>query len=221
MALYDFVQELHSKTKRNYVQRVVEHDKADCLAVAKQWGRDYWDGDRKFGYGGYRYDGRWRPLAERMAKHYGLKAGDKILDVGCGKAHLLYELTQAVPGVEVAGIDVSQYGIDNAKEEVRPYLRVGNAVSLPWPDKTFDFVFSMATLHNLEVFDLFKAIREIERVGKGAKKYIMVESWRNDREKVNMLYWQITCESFYSVKAWEWIYAQCGYAGDWGFIYFE
>ncbi len=80
----DFIQTLHSSTRRNYVQRVVDHDKAQCARIAKQWGRDYWDGERCHGYGGYRYDGRWRPVAEAMAKHYGLKAGDRILDVGCG-----------------------------------------------------------------------------------------------------------------------------------------
>lgn len=220
MALYDFVQEMNRKTARNYVQRVVEDDKAACMKLATQFGRDYWDGERKYGYGGYRYDGRWRPLAERLARHYGLKKGDRILDVGCGKGFLLYEFTQVVPGIEIAGLDISAYAIENAKEEVRPDLTLGTATDLPWADGSFDFVLSLGTLHNLEIFDLFKAIREIERVGRGGK-YIMVESWRSDAEKVNLLYWQITCQSFHSTDGWEWIYRQAGYSGDWGFIYFE
>jgi len=118
MAYVDFIMKLHKSTKRNYLERVVEHDKAECAEVAIQYGKDYWDGDRKYGYGGFYYDGRWRPVAEEIAKHYGLKPGDKILDVGCGKGFLLYEFTQVIPGVEVAGIDISQYAIDNAKEEV-------------------------------------------------------------------------------------------------------
>src|ERR1700756_2361374 len=119
MTEVDFLTPLHTSTKRDYVGRVVESPKAEAAAVAKQWGRDYWDGDRRFGYGGYRYDGRWRPVAEAMARHYNLQAGQRVLDVGCGKAFLLYELTQVVPGIEVAGVDISKYGIENAKEEVK------------------------------------------------------------------------------------------------------
>ena len=221
MARIDFIQALHSTTKRNYVQRVVDHDKAECAAIARQFGRDYWDGERQYGYGGYRYDGRWRPIAEAMAKHYGLKAGDRILDVGCGKGYLLYEFTQVVPGVEVVGLDISQYGIDHAKEEVKPFLHQGTAASLPFADGSFDFVVSLGTLHNLEIQELFSAVREIERVGKGTQKYIMVESYRNEREKANLLYWQLTCQSFHSEQSWAWIYGEAGYRGDHGFIFFE
>jgi ubiquinone/menaquinone biosynthesis C-methylase UbiE len=220
MAQIDFIQTLHSTTKRDYVGRVVQHDKAECAAVAKRFGAEYWDGDRRFGYGGYRYDGRWRPIAQAMADHYGLKPGMRILDVGCGKGFLLYEFTQVVPGVEVAGIDISAYGIEHAKEEVRPFLRVGDAAELPYADGSFDFVVSLGTLHNLPIDRLSAAVREIERVGRGPAKYIMVESFRTEREKANLLYWQLTCESFHSPEGWSWIYQQAGYTGDYGFIYF-
>jgi SAM-dependent methyltransferase len=221
MACIDFIGELHNRTKRNYVQRVVEFDKAECAEVAKRYGREYWDGERQYGYGGYRYDGRWFPIAERMARHYGLKPGDKILDVCCGKGFLLHEFTRAVPGVEIAGIDLSEYAVDNAHPDVKPFLRVGDAKALPYADQSFDFVVSLGGLHNLPIMHLFDAVREIERVGKGAKKYIMVESWRNERERANLLYWQLTCESFHDPANWEWIYRQSGYRGDWGFIFFE
>lgn len=221
MACIDFVGQLHSRTKRDYIGRVLSSDKAACAEVAKKYGRDYWDGERQYGYGGYKYDGRWRPVAEAMAGHYGLKRGQRILDVCCGKGYLLYEFTQAVPGLEIAGIDISAYAVSHAKEEVRPCLQVGHAKALPYPDRSFDFVVSLGGLHNLPLKELFDAIREIERVGRGGKKYIMVESWRNERERANLLYWQLTCESFHDVKNWEWIYRQCGYQGDWGFIFFD
>jgi SAM-dependent methyltransferase len=220
MQQIDFIQTLSASTKRDYVQRVVENDKAECAAVAKQWGYDYWDGDRKYGYGGMRYDGRWRSVAEAMVEHYGLTPQDRILDIGCGKAYLLYEFTQVLPGVTVAGLDVSTYGLENAKEEVRPFLQSGSATALPYETDSFDFVFSLATFHNLEIGDLFSALREMQRVGRGAK-YVMVESWRSEREKANLLYWQLTCESFHSVDAWKWIFTEAGYDGDYGFIYFE
>ena len=135
MTEINLVQSMHASTKRNYVQRVVEHDKAESAEVARQFGRDYWDGERRYGYGGYRYDGRWRPLAQTLIDRYGIKPGMSVLDVGCGKGFLLYEFTQLVPDLKIAGIDISQYGIDNAKEEVRPFLtgRKRGRTALPRP----------------------------------------------------------------------------------------
>lgn len=220
MAYIDFVSKLHKRTKRDYVGRVTSDNKAKCAKVAKKYGYDYWDGDRRYGYGGYHYDGRWKNVAEKMAEHYNLKAGQKVLDVGCGKAYLLYELTQAVPGLIVNGVDISKYGLEHAKEEIRDCLQFADATELPFKDDEFDLVISLTTLHNLKVFDLKKAIQEIERVSK-KNSYIMVESFRNDEEEVNMLYWQLTCASYYSVEEWEWIYKEWGYTGDYSFIFFE
>jgi len=220
MAYIDFLSPLHKATKRDYLARVNEYPKAKAIEKAKKYDYDYWDGDRKFGYGGYRYDGRWLPVAQEMARHYGLKAGDRVLDVGCGKAFLLYELTQAVPGLEVRGIDISSYAIEHAKEEVKPYLQVADAVSLPFADQSFDLVISLNTIHNLYCYDLEKALREIQRVGR-RHKYIVVESYRNEEEKVNLMYWVLTGECFFSPQEWQWWFDLCGYDGDHSFIYFE
>jgi ubiquinone/menaquinone biosynthesis C-methylase UbiE len=215
----DFISPLHKKTKRDYLARVNEFPKAEAAKLAKQFAKDYWDGDRKVGYGGMRYDGRWRVVADAMVKHYGLKAGDKILDVGCGKGFLLYDFTQVVPGIEVRGLDISSYAIENAKEEVRPFLQVGHAKQLPFADKSFDLVISITTLHNLYCYDLDSALREMERVGK--KKYLVVESYRNEEEKANLLYWQLTCEAFCTPEEWAWWFKQTGFTGDYSYIYFE
>jgi SAM-dependent methyltransferase len=223
MAYIDLLSAIHNSTKRDYLARVndPEFPKAKAAALAKQWGFDYWDGDRKICYGGYRYmEGRWEKVARAMVEHYGLKPGDKILDVGCGKGFLLYDFTKVVPGLELHGIDISQYAIDNAKEEVKDYLQVGNATSLPFPDNYFDFVYSITTLHNLHCYDLEKALREIERVSK-KDKYICVESYRNEEEKSNLLYWQVTCEAFNTPEEWDWWFKQTGYTGDHSLIYFE
>ncbi|MEG4283605.1 class I SAM-dependent methyltransferase [Microcoleus sp. A006_D1] len=220
MAYIDFLSAVHKRTKRDYLGRVNEFPKAEAAQLAKKFDFDYWDGDRKVGYGGYTYDGRWRTVADPIVEHYNLKPGDRILDVGCGKAFLLYDFTQAVPGVEVTGIDISEYAIAHAKEEVRPFLQACSATELPFADNSFDLVISLNTLHNLYCFELDRALREIERVGNG-NKYIVVESYRNEAEKANLLYWQLTCESFYTPDEWQWWFDRCGYTGDHSFIYFE
>jgi protein-L-isoaspartate(D-aspartate) O-methyltransferase len=223
MAYIDFLSVVHKSTKRDYLARVNDPDfpKAVAAERAKKWDFDYWDGDRRINYGGYKYmSGRWEKVAKAMADHYGIKPGDKILDVGCGKGFLLYDFTLVVPGVEIFGIDISQYAIDNSKEEVRNRLTVGNATRLPWPDQHFDLVYSLNTLHNLHCYDLDPALREIERVGK-KNKYICVESYRTEVEKANLLYWQVTCEAFNTPEEWAWWFKQTGYTGDHSFIYFE
>jgi len=220
MAYIDFISPLHKKTKRDYLGRVNEFPKAEAAKVACQFGKEYWDGDRKFGYGGYNYDGRWRAVADLLVSHYNLKPGDKVLDVGCGKAFLLYDLMQAVPGLAVSGIDISQHGIDTAKEEVQPFLQVADAAKLPFPDQHFDLIISINALHNLSCEKLEAALKEIERVGK-KNKYLVVESFRNEEEKVNLLYWQLTCRSFYSPEDWQWWFQRTGYKGDHSFIFFE
>ena len=220
MSEIDFLGSLHSGTKRDYLGRVNERDKAECAEIAKHWGRDYWDGDRATGYGGMHYDGRWCTVAEKMVAHYGIKPGHRILDVGCGKGFLLYEFAQMVPGVEVTGLDISDYAIEHAKEEVKPDLKQGHARELPFENNSFDFVVSITTLHNLYLFDLMDALKEIERVVRGGK-YVVVESYRNEREKMNLLYWQLTCECFFTPQEWQWVFNQAGYSGDHGFIYFE
>ena len=223
MAYIDLMSAVHKSTKRDYLARVNDPDypKAKAARLAKQWGFDYWDGDRKICYGGYRYmEGRWERVARAMVEHYGIKPGDKILDVGCGKGFLLYDFTKVVPGLDLFGLDISEYAIQNAKEEIRDHLQVGNATSLPFPDHYFDFVYSITTLHNLHCYDLDKALREIERVGR-KNKYVCVESYRNEEEKANLLYWQVTCEAFNTPEEWDWWFRQTGYTGDHSFIYFE
>lgn len=222
MAYVDFLSVIHKSTTRDYLARVndPEYPKAKAADLAKKWDFDYWDGDRRVNYGGYRYDGRWAKVAKAMADHYGIKPGDKILDIGCGKGFLIYDFTQVVPGVEVCGIDISSYAIENVVDGVKDRVQVGHANKLPFADKEFDLVFSINTFHNLHAYDLDAALREMERVGK-SHKYICVESYRNEIEKANLLYWQVTCEAFNTPEEWAWWFKQTGYTGDHSFIYFE
>ena len=220
MAYVDFLSSVHTATKRDYLGRVNEMPKAEAAARAKRWGYDYWDGDRTTGYGGYHYDGRWQPVARAIAEHSGLKPGDRVLDVGSGKGFLLFDLTQAVPGLEAFGLDISGYAIEHAHEGIRERLSQGTAAELPYETDSFDLVISLNVLHNLYTYELEPAVREIERVGR-RNKYVVVESYRNQEEKVNLLYWQLTCEQFCTPDEWDWWFRLCGYTGDHSFIYFE
>jgi len=220
MAYLDLLRTIHGRTKRNYLERIHGVNKAECARIAKRFDREYWDGDRQHGYGGYRYDGRWRALAESLIDRYGLNSGGRVLDVGCGKGHLLHDFTEMLPGIEVAGIDVSRYALDQAMPTVKAFLYHGSATDLPWQDRSFDLVVSINALHNLYNYELCRALREIERVGRGGK-YVVVDSYRNEEEKVNLLYWQLTCECFYTPAEWEWLFQQCGYTGDYGLIFYE
>jgi len=220
MAFLNFISGIHRSTKRDYLSRVTECDKAEAAQIAKRFDRDYFDGDRRHGYGGYHYDGRWVEFARRMIAHYGLRPGDKILDVGCGKGFLVHDFLQVMPGLHVQGVDLSAYAIENAMDEVRKNVQVGSATELPFENGTFDLVVSINTLHNLQLPQLEIAFQEIERVGK-KNKFVVMDGYRDEREKMNLLYWQLTCECFFSPQEWEWIFKKTGYTGDYDLVCFE
>tara|TARA_Y100000590_G_scaffold460930_1_gene621377 strand:- start:880 stop:1545 length:666 start_codon:yes stop_codon:yes gene_type:complete len=218
--LVNYVTQLHQSTSRLYLERMVD-DKVNCMLKAKEYEFDYWDGDRRFGYGGYKYiPNRWKPVAEQLIKSYKLTNSSSVLDVGCGKAFLLYELKKILPDLNISGFDISKHGLTNAKEEIKNSLFIHRAQDkYPFEDNEFDLVISLGCFHNLRIFELKVALAEVERVGK--KGYIMLESYRNEKELFNLQCWALTCESFFDNKEWPWIYEHFGYTGDYEFIYFE
>ena len=223
MAEIDFISSLHKSTSRNYLDRVNDNKfpKAKAATLAKKYGFDYWDGDRRINYGGYKYiPGRWESIAKKMINFYQLNSDSKILDIGCGKGFLLYDFKKLLPDCELFGLDISEYAITNAKPEIKEKLTLGSSTKLPWEDNFFDLVISINTFHNLYCYELEKSLLEMERVGK-QNKYLCVESYRNEEEKANLLYWQVTCESFNTPEEWKWWFYHTKYTGDYSFIYFE
>ena len=218
--LVNYVTPLHQATSRAYIDRMVD-DKVHCMLKAKEYEADYWDGDRRYGYGGYKYmPGRWKPVAEALIENYGLTNDSSVLDVGCGKAYLLYEMKLLLPGLRVAGFDISKHGLADAQEEIRDSLFIHRAQDpYPFEDNEFDLVISLGCFHNLRIFELETALAEVERVGR--QGYVMLESYRNELEQFNLQCWALTCESFFDSKEWCWIYEHFGYTGDYEFIYFE
>lgn len=217
--LLEVITPLHKRTKRDYIGRMNDN-KIECMKVARKYAEDYWDGNRRYGYGGYKYDGRWEVVAKRLIEIYKLPEKAKILDVGCGKGFLLYEFKKLLPDSQIAGFDISKYAIENAKEEIKPSLFEHKAQEkYPFGDKEFDLVISITTLHNLYIHELKSTLKEIERVG--VNKYTVVESYRNEEELFNLQCWALTCEAFSTPQEWIWLFNEFGYTGDYEFIYFE
>jgi ubiquinone/menaquinone biosynthesis C-methylase UbiE len=216
----NFITSLHQSTKRNYIERMV-NDKVFAMKIAKNYDKSYWDGPRKFGYGGFKYmPGRLTSLAKKIIKTYNLKNSSRVLDVGCGKGYLLYEIKKFLPDIHLVGFDISSYAIKNSKSEIKKNIyKYDAAKKFRYKKNSFDLVMSFGTLHNLKLDKLFSCIKEIERVGK--KNFIMVESYRNDQELFNLQCWALTCETFLSTDQWIWLYKHAGYGGDYEFIFFK
>lgn len=203
----------YPQTKRDLDKRVSERTAEDII-IAKQFGEDFFDGERRYGYGGYEYNPRFfKEVVRDMIDYYNLTQKSSVLDVGCAKGFMLYDFTRAIPGMKIRGVDISKYAIENAKHEVKKYLSVGNAKDLSnFEDKEFDLVTSITTLHNLQLEDLKEALKEIQRVGKRA--FITLDAWRNDEEKERMHRWSLTAETMMHVKDWEKLFKEVGYTGD-------
>jgi ubiquinone/menaquinone biosynthesis C-methylase UbiE len=203
----------YPKAKRNLEERAASKTEED-RAVARQFGRDFFDGERRHGYGGFTYHPRfWQPVIPTLQSHFRLDASSSLLDVGCAKGFMLHDAAEMIPGIKLAGIDISAYAIDNAMEDVRPLVQVADARELPFADKSFDFVISVNTIHNLERAELAKALREIERVArKGA--FVTVDAYRNEAERERMMAWNLTAKTIMSVDEWVEFFDECGYTGD-------
>jgi SAM-dependent methyltransferase len=208
----------YPRVRRNIAAR--EAARPAQREVARMFGREYFDGERGQGYGGYRYDGRWVAIAERMRDFYGLKTGDVILDIGCAKGFLLHDFRQVVPGVRVVGLDISSYAVEHAMHDVRPFLVVGSAADLPFPDGTFDLVISINTIHNLDLVACLRAIDEMERVGRRFK-YLQVDSYRNEEEREKFERWQLTARTHFDPDGWRKVFREAGYAGDYSWTITE
>lgn len=203
----------YPRSKRNVEQRgssKTEHDRA----LARKFGVEFFDGDRSHGYGGFTYHPRfWQPVVPTFQAHWGLNSSNSILDIGCAKGFMLHDFVALIPGISVEGIDVSEYAINNAIEGMRSRLKVGDAVSLPYTDNSFDYVISITTIHNLERTDLIRSLKEIERVSR-LGSFITVDAYRDNEERERMLAWNLTAKTILHVDEWKELFEEAGYSGD-------
>lgn len=203
----------YPKTKRNLEERLASKTEAD-RAIARQFGREFFDGDRNHGYGGFNYMPRfWQPVIPTFQDYWQLSASSSLLDVGCAKGFMLHDLAELIPGITVKGVDISPYAIENAIADMKPHVQVANATKLPFPDKSFDVVISINTIHNLEREECGKALQEIERVSRG-QSFITVDAYRNDEEKERMYAWNLTAKTIMTVDEWVSFFKEVGYTGD-------
>ncbi len=203
----------YPKSQRNLDARVSEKTN-EIIKTARKFGKDFFDGDRKFGYGGFTYSPKyWQIVVRDFISHYNLKENAKILDVGCAKGYMVYDFKRQFPKLNIFGIDISQYAIDNCHPEVVENLQVGNCNNLQFEDNYFDLVISINTVHNLELEDCVQSIKEISRVSKG-KSFITVDAYNDDEEKKRMLKWNLTAKTILSTKNWKDLFKNIGYNGD-------
>lgn len=202
------------KSKRDIKARAEAKDPV-AIAEAKRFGFMYFDGPRQYGYGGYKYDGRWRPVVKDIIQYYGLKPGDRVLDVGCAKGFLVHDFVQA--GIEARGFDISLYAINNAFGLAAGRICNADAAARtkpwPYPDHSFDLVISINTLHNLDEFGVLRALREIQRVGKG-RAFVQVDSYRTPEQKALFEEWVLTAEFHGYPEDWRRVFEYAGYTGD-------
>lgn len=183
-------------------------------AIARRFDKDFFDGDRLYGYGGYNYHPRfWQKTVKRFAEHYRLAPDASILDIGCGKGFMLHDFLELMPQSRLVGIDISEYAITHAIDSVKHNLQVANAISLPFPDRSFDLVISINSIHNLDRDECILALHEIQRVAR-SNAFITVDAWRNDQEKESLLKWILTARTFMHVDDWAKLFSEAGYTGD-------
>jgi len=204
---------LYPRSKRPIDERAQLVTEAD-RELSRQFGKDYFDGDRRHGYGGYNYHPRfWQPTVKRIRDYYHLADDASLLDVGCGKGFMLHDFKELMPNLTVAGIDVSPYALENAMEPVQPFLRLGNAKELPFPDQSFDLVLAINTVHNLPLPECKQALREVQRVSR-RHAFIVVDAWRTEEERDRLERWVLTALTYMHVADWEKLFAEVGYTGD-------
>jgi len=205
--------------KRNVAARSTAKTE-EHIRVSREYGEIYFDGPREYGYGGYRYDGRWVAVAEDIIRHFNLKPGDRVLDVGCAKGFLVKDLLKVEPRLEAFGLDVSRYALMRCEPEVVGRLHLGSAEDLPFPDDSFKAAISLNTIHNLDRNGCIRALRELQRVS-GGRAFVQLDSYRTPEQKAIFEDWVLTARWHDYPEGWIRLFDEAGYKGDYDWTIIE
>ena len=210
----------HNSSKREYA-KYMNSEKPECMTKAKLYDQDFFDGDRKYGYGGYKYiPGRWDNVIEQIIKYYSLDKNSKLIDAGAGKGFFLSDLKLKIEAEDLYGFDISTYAVNNCPDNIKDNFFAHDIRNkFQYTDNFFDLLTCFGVIHNLKIFEIETTLKELSRISK--KQYLWVESYRNDRELFNLQCWAKTCESFFAPDEWIWLFKKFGYEGEYEFIYFE
>ncbi len=195
-------------------------NRAELVAIAKQFGEQYFDGPRESGCGGYHYDGRWVSVARDLIRIYNLSAGMRVLDVGCAKGFLVKDILKVAPDLDVFGLDVSEYAITHCDPSVVGRLHLGSADKLPVPDKSFDVVLALNVLQILPLERTIVALQEIERVSTRCS-FVQVTSYHTDAQKSDCEFWSLSAQHHHSPAGWLTLFQEAGYTGDYDWTIFD
>lgn len=205
-----------SRDKFYIINKRVEISERKRLSLMK-FGKEYFDGDRKHGYGGYRYNKKFfRKVTKEIIKHYKLTNKSKILDIGCAKGFMMYEFRNFLPKAEIWGLDISRYCKINAMPSEKKFIKLGSCHKLPFRSNYFDFIVSISTIHNLDEKKIPQAIKELERVKKG-DSFIRIKGYKNLKEKKFIDNWNLVAKSNLSINKWKKLFKKFKYSGDYEF----
>ena len=201
------------KSKRNLKERNVNNK---SIQLALKYSKEYFDGNRSQGYGGYYYDGRWVKVARKIIKLFKLKNNSKFLDVGCAKGFLMHDLKVILPKIKIYGIDVSKYAKENSIMNIRKNIKIMNCKNIKYKTNSFDGLVAINVVHNLNLDQCKKSIKEIQRVSNG-KAFIQVDAYRDEFELKILKKWILTAKTYLKPNEWIDLFEECGYTGYYDF----
>ena len=185
--------------------------------VATYRDKNFFDGDRNFGYGGFKYDGRWKKVADKLCEEYKLNGNSSFLQLGCEKGFLLKDLKSKYTNMQAVGLETSNYAISNSMNEIKKNVKFcDNYLKLNFKDNEFDFIMAIGVVYTCSLDGAIKCLKEIQRVGKGMS-FITLASYENKKDYWLFRQWSLLGTTILRKEEWKEILKHAEYSGDYFF----